>query len=151
MSSNKRAKDLEFLSQILDSKFRGPFGIKFGLDSIFGLVPGLGDTITFLMGFYIILRGAFLGLSYFTIARMLVNSLIDYIFGIIPLFGDVFDLYFRANEKNYKLIEEHLKNPIRTKGYSFLYLLLVGFLLVLFVTLPIVTIYYSLKFFIGLF
>jgi hypothetical protein len=145
MKSVNDAKDLKILSQYLDSKFKGPFGIRFGFDSVIGLVPGLGDSLTSLLSLYIILRGASLGVSHFVLLRMTMNSLVDYTVGLVPLIGDAFDLYWKANDRNYKLIEAHLKNPIATKRQSIVYLIMALIIGVFILIAPILLLFIALS------
>ncbi|HYD86838.1 MAG TPA: DUF4112 domain-containing protein [Vitreimonas sp.] len=102
--------DLEHLARLLDSQFVIP-GTKwrFGLDSIVGLIPGVGDIITTALGGYIVYRARELGAPGWLIARMVGNLAIDGVFGAIPLVGDVFDFAFRANRKNVLMLLQHLE------------------------------------------
>ena len=79
-----------------------------GLDAIIGLVPVVGDLVSQAVSSYIIWEARKLGVSRLTIARMIGNSLIDTIVGSIPLAGDTFDIFFRANIKNLALLKAHL-------------------------------------------
>ena len=104
----KTAPELEFLAELMDYQFRIPFTrIRFGLDAIFGLVPGIGDLSTLAMSGYMIVLMARKGVSGNVIARMLLNVFIDSALGTIPVVGDVFDVFFRANKKNYLLLQKH--------------------------------------------
>lgn len=81
---------------------------RIGLDSIVGLVPGIGDAASLLTTGYIIYHSAKLGVRRRTIARMTANAVIDFAGGSIPLVGDVFDAFFKANRKNADLLEREL-------------------------------------------
>ena len=94
---------LKKLEQRLDRQF-SIFGVEFGLDGIIGLVPVLGDAITGAMGLYLILEARKLGARPWTMARMLANWAIDFGIGAIPLLGDVFDILYRSNTKNVRLL-----------------------------------------------
>lgn len=105
------APELEFLVQLMDYQFRVPFTrIRFGLDSIFGLIPGVGDLSTLAMSGYMIVLMAGKGVSGNVIARMLLNVFIDAAIGSIPLVGDIFDVFFKANARNYRLLLRHYKD-----------------------------------------
>lgn len=79
-----------------------------GLDSIVGLVPGIGDFITAAMGAYIVWEGRNLGMGKWQLARMSGNVLFDAALGAIPLAGDAFDFFFKSNSRNLKIIKRHL-------------------------------------------
>lgn len=97
--------DIEQLADWLDTRFRIPgLGWRFGLDSIIGLIPGVGDGLTALLSLYIIGRARELGASPWLMARMGWNVLVDAVLGAIPLVGDLFDLAHKANAKNVRLL-----------------------------------------------
>ncbi|MBL0014363.1 MAG: DUF4112 domain-containing protein [Flavobacterium sp.] len=105
---HKVVRNLDSLAKLMDSQFQIPSTkIRFGLDALIGLVPGVGDFVGFLVSGYIILVLASNGASGFVIARISFNILIDAIIGSIPILGDIFDLAFKANERNMKLVHEH--------------------------------------------
>ena len=94
---------LKKLEQRLDRKF-SLFGVQFGADAIVGLVPILGDIVTSATGLYIIHQSSKLGATRWTITRMLINWGIDFAVGLIPVVGDIFDIAFKSNTKNVKLL-----------------------------------------------
>lgn len=101
-------KNLRWLARLMDAQFRVPgTDIRFGLDGLLGLVPGVGDLSTFAVSGYMVTIMARNGASGYVLARMVLNILIDAIFGSIPLLGDIFDIYFKANLRNLRLMEEH--------------------------------------------
>jgi len=79
-----------------------------GLDSILGLVPGLGDVLGALIGMLIVLRAVQAGIPRVVIARMMTNIAIDTFIGSIPLLGDAFDVVYKSNAKNLRIYEEAL-------------------------------------------
>jgi len=83
--------------------------VQFGIDSVIGLVPVIGDLITGAMGFYLIQEAKRLGVSRWTTARMYSNWGIDVTVGAIPVVGDLFDLAFKSNSKNLKLLIRDLE------------------------------------------
>ncbi|CAN5183380.1 hypothetical protein BH11BAC5_BH11BAC5_42050 [soil metagenome] len=100
--------NIEALAKLMDSQFTIPgTKIRFGLDAIIGLVPGAGDFATFLISGYMVMILAKNGASGFVLARMTFNILIDALIGSIPILGDLFDVAFRANQRNVKLMREH--------------------------------------------
>ncbi len=101
--------DIEKLAEWLDTKWVLPGTTwRFGLDSVIGLVPGVGDAVTTIMGAYIIVRARELGAPAHLQVAMAGNLAIDAIVGAVPLLGDVFDFAFRSNAKNIRLLKRHL-------------------------------------------
>ena len=97
--------DLEFLARILDDVFHIPgTKIRFGLDPLIGLIPGIGDAISATLSSYLIWRAHKLGASRLTLLRMAGNLAVDTVLGAIPVFGDIFDVQFRANRRNLDLL-----------------------------------------------
>lgn len=109
-SQNKGLREAEFLAKLLDSQFRVPgTNFRFGLDAIFGLIPVAGDLSTFAISGYMLLILARNGASGFLLARMILNIVIDAVIGMIPFLGDLFDITFKANMRNLRLMQEHYK------------------------------------------
>ncbi|MGR3571585.1 DUF4112 domain-containing protein [Brevirhabdus sp.] len=102
---------LDRLAQLLDSRFRIPgTGIRFGLDGLIGLVPGLGDLATLAPSAYLLVQANRLGVSKATMLRMAGNTGIDFAIGAVPLLGDIFDIGFKANNRNVALLRADLEN-----------------------------------------
>ena len=100
---------VEALELLLERSFHIPgTKIPFGLDSVIGLVPVLGDIVTAAMGAYMIWEARNLGMSKWHLIRMAGNVGIDTALGAVPLVGDAFDLVFRSNSKNLRIIKKHL-------------------------------------------
>ena len=100
---------VEALEKLLERAFHIPgTKIPFGLDSIIGLVPVLGDLITAAMGAYMVWEARNLGMSKWQLIRMTANVGIDTAIGAIPIVGDAFDLVWRSNSKNLRIIKKHL-------------------------------------------
>lgn len=92
----------------MDAQFRIPgTSIRFGLDGIIGLVPGVGDFISFLISGYIVSIAVNKGASGFVLARMLLNIVVDALVGAVPILGDIFDVVYKANQRNMQLLQEH--------------------------------------------
>lgn len=126
---------LEDLSHYLDGLFRVPgTGWRFGLDSLIGLIPNVGDTLTFLPSLYILVSGVRYGVPKITLLRMALNLALDYVLGSIPFIGDAFDFVWKANRKNMDLIKTRATGVTgTTSDYVFVFGL-VGFLIVLLLT-----------------
>ena len=95
-------------ADFLDTNFRIPgTKITFGYDFLIGLVPGLGDVITYIMSGGLILMMVSKGASSKAVGVMLMNILADSTLGSIPIVGDIFDLFFKANKRNVDIYEDH--------------------------------------------
>lgn len=102
---------LKALAMLMDSLVEVPgLRVKVGLDAILGLFPGLGDLISSLVSLYIMQAASQQGVPRVTMARMGANILIDMALGAVPLVGDVFDIYYKANEKNLQLLQLHVQS-----------------------------------------
>jgi len=100
---------VEAMEQMLEGLFVIP-GInrRVGLDSIIGLIPVAGDLIAAAMGAWIVWEARNLGMSKWQLTRMAANVGFDTLLGAVPLVGDAFDLFFRSNSRNLKIIRRHL-------------------------------------------
>jgi Domain of unknown function (DUF4112) len=134
-----RDETLRRLEILLDEAFRIPFtGIRFGIDGIIGLVPGLGDVIAGLLSLVIPIAAWIRGVPYVTLARMAVNIGVGVLVGSIPIFGDAFDIAWKPNRRNYRLLQRHLGEPRRHTGKDWACLaVLVGAMVIIF-AIPIV-------------
>lgn len=100
-------QSLEQLSRWMDGLFRIPgTGWRFGLDALVGLIPGVGDTMTALASFYILAAGVRYRVPKVTLLRMGLNIGLDYVFGSIPVVGDLFDVAWKSNQKNVELLRQ---------------------------------------------
>ena len=100
---------VESLEQLLEGMFEVPIlGRRIGLDAVLGLVPVAGDAITAVMGLYLVWEGRNLGMPRWQLWRMAGNVGIDTLVGAVPVAGDLFDLLYRSNTKNLKIIRKHL-------------------------------------------
>ncbi|MEX2453871.1 MAG: DUF4112 domain-containing protein [Rhodospirillaceae bacterium] len=106
-----RLRRLERFADLLDSRFRVPgTDFRFGVDGLVGLIPGIGDTVTAVGGFYIIHQAWELGVRRRTLARMAGNLLIDALFGAVPVLGDAFDLVWKSNLRNIRLATDDIRS-----------------------------------------
>ncbi|MDG5748271.1 DUF4112 domain-containing protein [Qipengyuania sp. XHP0207] len=102
-------KRIEAMEQVLERSFTIP-GTNYpvGLDSIIGLVPVIGDVVTAAMGAYIVWEARNLGIPKWKLWRMAGNIAFDSAIGAVPVVGDAFDLAFRSNTRNLRIIRKHL-------------------------------------------
>ncbi|MBZ9747737.1 DUF4112 domain-containing protein [Mesorhizobium sp. CO1-1-7] len=105
--------ELDLLAVLLDSRWRIPgTPIRFGLDALVGLVPVLGDTATGLISAYIVLRARKCGAGKLLVARMVANVLFDTVLGSVPVLGSIFDVYYKSNNRNIRLLRGHLSRQV---------------------------------------
>jgi nitrate reductase NapE component len=136
-------QEIELLSHVTDSLFRVPgLGWRFGLDPIVGLIPGIGDLATTLISLYILLTAVRYGVPRITLARMGLNVGIDLLIGAVPFFGDVFDAWWKTNQRNLRLLRQRVEVAGRrgadVTDWLFVAMVLVGLLAVLFVGFALV-------------
>jgi hypothetical protein len=132
-----RIADVEAVARWFDYAFVLPGGFRFGLAGIIGLVPGIGDLIDALVSLYIVQRAIQLGVPRVTVSRMMLNVGIEAIAGSVPLFGDLFDVAFKANRRNYELLKSHMSQPRRQHRLDWLFLLGTLLLVAVSVALPV--------------
>ena len=142
-------ENLDMVSHVLDDWLRIPgTKIRFGLDAIVGLVPAIGDVLGGLASCILLVAAWFRGVPYVTLMRMAVNIGIEVLVGTIPLLGDAFDVAWKANRRNYKLLLRHTEEPRRHpwshtwKDWAFLALLFAGILAIF--ALPLVALVFVL-------
>jgi Domain of unknown function (DUF4112) len=118
-SRHARIARIDALATLLDTALVIPgTGIRFGLDALIGFFPVLGDTITTALSLFIVHEAYQLGAPGHVIARMLGNVALDGVLGAVPLVGDVFDVLWRANRRNVRLLLEWLEYEYR-REFSF--------------------------------
>ena len=105
-------RHLQVFARVLDSRF-SLMGMRFGLDSVLGLVPVAGDVATGLAGTYALYTAARLKLHPIALAHIGWNLLFDTTLGAIPVVGDAFDFFFKSNTKNVRVIEKHLRRKVQ--------------------------------------
>ena len=141
-----RDETLRKLEILLDEAFRIPFTrIRFGIDAIIGLVPGLGDVIAGLLSLVIPIAAWSRGVPYITIIRMAANLCIGVLFGSIPILGDAFDIAWKPNRRNYRLLQRHLVEPRRHTWKDGAFLLILASVIGLVFALPIVLLIWLLE------
>jgi hypothetical protein len=114
-SETDRARSLgevEMLAWLLDNSIPVPgTARRFGIDALIGFVPVVGDLVSGGLGLFVVWRASRMGLPRIAVARMLANSAIDFVVGAVPLLGDAFDLWFKANTRNLGILRSHLERP----------------------------------------
>ena len=102
------------LARLLDTSLRIPgTRIRFGLDPVLGLVPGLGDAIGALVGGYIVWAALRAGAPWLIVGRMLFNIAVDAIVGAVPAAGTLFDIVFKAHRRNAGMLQAWAERPAK--------------------------------------
>ncbi|MDQ2711258.1 MAG: DUF4112 domain-containing protein [Acidobacteriota bacterium] len=135
---DSRIADVESLARWLDYAFTLPGGFRFGLAGIIGFIPGIGDALDAIVSLYIVVRAIQLGIPRVAIARMLVNIGVEGLAGAVPFIGDLFDIAFKANRRNYQILKNHISQPKRQHASDWLFLILTVFLVVASIALPVI-------------
>ncbi|MCI0353038.1 MAG: DUF4112 domain-containing protein [Acidobacteriales bacterium] len=129
---------LDQLAGVLDDIFQIPgTRIRFGLDALLGLIPGLGDAISGATSMLIIVAAWRRGLPRITLARMFANVAIDSLLGAMPLFGDLFDVWWKANRMNVNILRTAEARPQKRRWHDWLFFVLLLIMVAAIVTLPI--------------
>ncbi|SJZ64074.1 DUF4112 domain-containing protein [Consotaella salsifontis] len=104
----RRLRRLAMLARTMDTAVRIPIlGIRFGFDSVIGLIPGVGDIAGGLVGLYMVNEARKMNVPPEKLARMIGNIGIDAAVGAVPVLGDVFDVFFKANRRNMDILLDH--------------------------------------------
>ncbi len=113
LTREQRLARLEALAKLLDVAFIVPgTKIRYGIDGLIGLIPVVGDIITTAISLWLVREARALGAPWHVTARMLGNVALDGVVGIVPLAGDAFDVMFRANVRNVRLLRRWMdKQP----------------------------------------
>ncbi len=131
-----RLRRMRAASRLLDESIVLPGGFRIGLDPLIGLIPGVGDVVAVAFSFYVIYQAARLGLPKRILLRMCSNVLFEALIGEIPILGDIFDAFWKANIRNTRLAELHHRptqpeRPLRNivLGIAFAFLVVIAILI----------------------
>lgn len=132
-SDKPELKWVENISRIMDSKFTIPgTKFKFGVDPLIGFIPGLGDAASFAVSGILVYTMAKYGVSRKVVILMMLNIMADAILGAIPLIGNIFDFFYKANSKNIRLLKEHyMEGKHEGSGTGILIFIVIIFLVIL--------------------
>jgi hypothetical protein len=98
------------LARLMDAAIAIPgTRIRLGADAVLGLAPGVGDLVAKIASAYILYEAHQMGLPKHKLLRMGGNVLVDLVFGSVPVAGDVFDVFWRANMRNIKILRDHVE------------------------------------------
>jgi hypothetical protein len=130
-------ENLDLLSHVLDDWFRIPgTSIRFGIDGVVGLIPGVGDLLGGLASCVIVVAAWFRGVPSITVARMVANVAIEVFVGTIPFLGDAFDIAWKANRRNYKLLSGSLTATPRSTVGDWVFFGIIGVVVLAISMLP---------------
>ena len=131
---------------LLDSQFRVPgTRIRFGLDAIVGLIPGVGDISTPVFASMLIIQGVRMRLPAIVQARMVLNAAIDMLLGFVPLLGDLADIGFKANLRNLALLERHARPGVEPAQSDYVFVIVCVIVLTFIALAPIAVIVWLLS------
>lgn len=131
----KELEGLAALAELLDNRYRIPgTNMRFGIDAIIGLIPYIGDVLTFMISTYLLFWMVRKGASGMLMIKMLGNILFDGVMGTIPLLGDLIDFRIRANARNVDLMLEHYEEG-RHQGSAWPVVILLLLLVILLIAL----------------
>ena len=103
---------LDHIAALLDDIFRIPgTQIRFGLDAIIGWVPGIGDALAAMASFLIVFGAWRRGVQAVTLVRMIANVVLETTLGAIPVAGDIFHVFWKANRRNYRMLIREKEQP----------------------------------------
>jgi Domain of unknown function (DUF4112) len=109
LTREQRLARLEAIAKLLDVAFILPgTNIRYGIDGLIGLIPVVGDIITTAISLWLVREARALGAPWYITARMLGNVAVDGVVGMVPFAGDAFDVMFRANMRNVRLLRRWL-------------------------------------------
>ena len=130
---------LDHIAALLDDMFRIPgTQIRFGLDALIGWVPGIGDALAGIASFLIVFASWRRGAKAVTLVRMIANVLLETAIGAIPVAGDVFHVFWKANRRNYRLLMREKEQPGANTRRDWLFLAVILSGVVAVVVIPIV-------------
>jgi len=134
----------ERLVTLLDDRFRIPgTDLRFGLDPIIGILfPGIGDAVSGTGSIGLLTLALRRGVPRIVLWRMVLNVLIDTIFGSLPIVGDIFDVAFKANRRNFELIRSHESPGAKGSPWDYLVVALGVSLAIVSIIVPFVAIFY---------
>ncbi|MBP0112023.1 MULTISPECIES: DUF4112 domain-containing protein [Bradyrhizobium] len=114
LTREQRIARFEAIAKLLDVAFILPgTNIRYGIDGLIGLIPVVGDIITTAISLWLVREARALGAPWYITARMLGNVAVDGVVGLVPFAGDAFDVMFRANMRNVRLLRRWLEKQPR--------------------------------------
>jgi hypothetical protein len=143
-STSKLRRWAERLVTLLDDRFRIPgTDVRFGLDPIIGILfPGIGDAVTGTGSIGLLTLAVRRGVPRVVLWRMVLNILIDMLFGSLPVVGDIFDVAFKANRRNLELIRQHESPDSKASTWDYVVVAIGVSIAIVSIIVPIVAVFY---------
>lgn len=143
LTNDQRLQNIRKIARLLDTAFRVPgTRVQFGWDAIIGLVPWLGDTVTAMLASVILVQAHKMRVPRIIQLRMLLNVALDIVVGLVPFFGDVADVFWKANTRNLALLERHAAQPMRATPGDWLFVVGILAAVGLLAAVPILVLYW---------
>jgi len=137
---------LDYIAALLDDMWRIPgTKIRFGLDALVGWVPGIGDAMAGVASCVIVFASWRRGVAPVTLARMIGNILLESTIGAIPVAGDIFHVFWKANRRNYRLLLREQEFPGATTGRDWIFVAVVLFAVLAVVGIPMAILIWILR------
>lgn len=150
MDHERRLQTLRALQRALDEQFSIPgTRVRFGWDPIVGLVPWAGDALTALFACAIVIQAHQLGVPRVAQLRMLMNIAFDLLLGVIPVAGDIADVFWKANTRNMAILERHAGQPKPASLTDWLFVGGVLLAIVALALLPVLAFYLLVRLVVG--
>ena len=131
--------NLDLLAYILDDWFRIPgTQVRLGIDGLIGIIPGIGDVLAGILSCILIIGAWIRGVPYVALFRMVTNVGIGVIVGSVPFAGDLFDIFWKPNHRNYELMTRHLREPRRHTWKDVAFLAALALLILIILATPVV-------------
>ena len=134
-----RDENLDLLSHLLDDFIRIPgTNIRLGLDGIIGVIPGIGDILGGVASCIIIIAAWARGVPKVVLARMVANVGIEVLVGAVPVLGDMFDIAWKANRRNYALLTGSIEQPVEHRKRSWMFFAVICLAMLVLMVIPLV-------------
>ena len=137
---------LDYIAALLDDMFRIPgTQIRFGLDALIGWIPGIGDAAPGIASFFIVFAAWRRGVQSITLVRMIANVLLETTIGAIPVAGDLFHVFWKANRRNYRLLVREKEQPGLNTGRDWIFLAIILSMVIAAAAIPIAILIWILR------
>jgi hypothetical protein len=131
-SQQDREALAKLIALIMDTMFRVPgTNVRFGLDPIVGLVPGLGNAVSAIVSSFVLLQSVRSGIPRIVLVRMALNVLINTTAGAVPIVGDLFSVWWKSNVRNYRLYQKHASDTATSTSNDWFFVIILISLILL--------------------
>jgi len=137
---------LDYVASLLDDMLQIPgTKIRFGLDALIGWIPGIGDAVAGMASFLIVFAAWRRGVQSITLVRMIANVLLETTLGAIPVAGDLFHVFWKANRRNYRLLIREKEQPGSHTGRDWMFLAIILLMVITAATIPVAILIWILR------